>query len=78
MYFAIAFALVGGALGAMVGWRRGTRRLHRVSYFEDSPYGLDREQMRRRRRRRRLVLAVLGLFAGALAGFVAGLLMGGS
>jgi hypothetical protein len=51
--------------------------VYRVSYFEDGPYGSDRGEMRRRRRRRhRLVLAILWLFVGALAGFVTGLLMG--
>jgi hypothetical protein len=77
MLLAISLSLVGGAFGAMMGWRRGTRRVYRVSYFEDGPYGSDRGGMRRRRRRRhRLVLAILWLFVGALAGFVTGLLMG--
>jgi len=70
---AIVLALVGGVLGAVWGWRRGTRLLHRVSFLEDGPYGTDRQQRRRLRRRQRLVGTLVRLVGGAFVGFVLGL-----
>jgi hypothetical protein len=60
--------IVFGAIGAIIGWRRGTKAIHRRSVSEPNlaPGETKRDYDRRLRRRRKLWRIVGALFYGLI------------